>query len=185
MGMDEDGNAVPIDYVLIVVHGKPGYVESSYDQPIYADKLEKKTIDTVFISACNTGNMDFEDNFASQLAMSQDVNQVIAPDGYGKYNPTGFPFFSEYHDDLGVVTGREGNGIIVYQNINGVLVITTNLEKDRNYKFVPEIIEKGRAVGAQNRLKARAEALFSDPGNIPRFPRPDHYNPNPGPFPLR
>ena len=35
------------------------------------------------LTACDTGNLDYSNNVASQLAISQNVDQVIAPDGLG------------------------------------------------------------------------------------------------------
>ena len=49
----------------------------------YVDKLTTKTIGTIVLTACDTGNLDYSNNVASQLAISQNVDQVIAPDGLG------------------------------------------------------------------------------------------------------
>ena len=142
MGTDEDGNMVPIDTVYIQVHGHPEYIESSNEDPIYADKLETKTIDTILLIACSTGNVDFSNNFASQLAMTQDVNQVIAPDGLGQRLVQNYGS-SVYTSNISNID-RKGNGFTMYQKINNIIYITPNLTEDATPTLLTEILGKGK-----------------------------------------
>ena len=59
------------------------YLHAGENGQIYVDKLTTKTIGTIVLTACDTGNLDYSNNVASQLAISQNVDQVIAPDGLG------------------------------------------------------------------------------------------------------
>ncbi len=149
MGTDKDGNTVSIDTVYIHVHGEPEYIKSSNGESIYANKLAVKKIDTILLTACNTGHMDFENNFASQLAMSQNVNQVIAPDGLGLRLGIGSAssnYFPEYSN-----IERAGNGFTIYQNIQNTLLITPNLTKDTIGITFPKLIAMSQAATWMNR----------------------------------
>lgn len=141
MGISDDGNKVSIDTVYIQVHGEPENILSSNGQKIYADKLNKKSIDTVILTACNTGNMDFSSNFATQLVSSQEVNQVIAPDGLG-FRPTNHYAWSQYSPEYSGVE-RTGNGFVLYQQIQNSIQITPNLTMDKKAIKLTDLRLKG------------------------------------------
>lgn len=150
MGMNEDGQEVSIDTVYINLHGEPEHILSSNNQEIYVSKLEIKTIDTILLTACNTGNTDFNNNFANQLAMSQNVDQVIAPDGLG-YRLTYFSYKSEYFPEYSGVE-RKGNGFVLYQNIQNSIQITPDLTNDNEVVFLSKLLSEGRFIGEINSI---------------------------------
>ena len=121
--MGSDGET--IDTVYMMVHGEPEYVLSDGVGQIYSDQLARKEIDTILLISCNTGNMDFNNNFAVQLLSTQTVNQVIAPDGKGYRIAYGMASSFYFEETSGVK--RDGNGFVLYQLINGNLHITPNL----------------------------------------------------------
>lgn len=87
--------------------------------------------------------MDFENNFASQLGMSQNVNQVIAPDGLGLRLGIASASSNYFPKDSSV--GRTGNGFVIYQNIQNTLVITPNLTENSIGITFPRLISMARA----------------------------------------
>ena len=153
MGTEEDTS---IDTVYIMVHGKPESILSSGNQEMYADKLEKKTIGTIILTACDTGNMDFDNNFAKQLLNTQDVQEVIAPDGLGSLSGslklnTRLEISSNYAPKSSGVQ-RKGNGYVMYQkNNNDDIIITKGLTKDIYYITPMELLKKGLLYSYLNR----------------------------------
>ena len=137
-GMGEvNGEKVSIDLVVINLHGSPYQMSSSNGEPIMDEdimNLDKKTIDTLALLSCNTGNLDYIGNVASLFAMSQNVNQVIAPDGYHQTN------MKTYESSAALTLGttgetyaqsyRQGFGFVLYQRVGGRLFITRGLTRD-------------------------------------------------------
>lgn len=144
MDIDEEGNPVPIDYVIIHLHGKPDYIMGGNETKIYVDDLKQQKMDTILLTACDTGNMNYEKNVAAQIAMKMDVKQVVAPDGLG-YFITPEAVKSEYFPDDGIQ--REGNGFVLYLNKGGKLILNPNLEKNDIFTSVKELINKGKSIG--------------------------------------
>ena len=78
------------------------------------------------LTACDTGNLDYSNNVASQLAISQNVDQVIAPDGLGSLLSIGI-VSSTYTKEKSDYYGRNGEGFTLFQKISGKLIITPNI----------------------------------------------------------
>ena len=153
MGFDENGNEVDIDGVFIHQHGSPNYLHAGENGQIYVDKLTTKTIGTIVLTACDTGNLDYSNNVASQLAISQNVDQVIAPDGLGSLLSIGI-VSSTYTKEKSDYYGRNGEGFTLFQKISGKLIITPNITKDgtSNYVKTSELLSDAIYLGNQVRL---------------------------------
>ena len=76
--------------------------------------------------------------------MTQDVQQVIAPDGLG-YFITSNHVSSNYFSTDGIE--REGNGFVLYQNNGGNLIVVPGLTKDKSPLLTTKILEKGKMIG--------------------------------------
>ena len=85
--------------------------------------------------------MDFSSNFATQLVSSQEVNQVIAPDGLG-FRPTNHYAWSQYSPEYSGVE-RTGNGFVLYQQIQNSIQITPNLTMDKKAIKLTDLRLKG------------------------------------------
>lgn len=57
--MGADGE--PIETVFILCHGDKGYLLADNGNKIYADQLERKTIDTIVSIACDSGTIGIEE----------------------------------------------------------------------------------------------------------------------------
>ena len=141
---EEMGKNDTIDSVFIHMHGETDYIQGGNNTKIYVSDLESKTIDTIFLTACSTGNMNYiGDNVASQLAMTQNVKRVIAPDGLG-YFMTPNDVSSNYFPDDGIV--REGNGFVLYQNSGGNLLVVPGLTENLRPVRTLDILERGKMI---------------------------------------
>ena len=141
-GMGEvNGEKVSIDLVVINLHGSPYQMSSSNGEPIIDEdimNLDKKTIDTLALLSCNTGNLDYIGNVASLFAMSQNVNQVVAPDGYQssyidqktKNAVLSAPLTMDITGETLALSNRQGYGYTLYQRVGGRLFITRGLTRD-------------------------------------------------------
>lgn len=105
------------------------------------------------LTACDTGNLDYSNNVASQLAISQNVDQVIAPDGLGSLLSIGI-VSSTYTKEKSDYYGRNGEGFTLFQKISGKLIITPNITKDgsSNYVKTSELLSDAIYLGNQVRL---------------------------------
>ena len=78
-------NGEDIECVVVALHGSPYSITADPGNEagkIDVRKLAYKTIDTIVLTSCNTGNVDYVGNIATQFVRGQDVNQVVAPDGW-------------------------------------------------------------------------------------------------------
>ena len=158
-----DGNEVSIDTVVINAHGDTENVYASNGQRLQFENLQSKEIDTIVLHSCNTGNIDYDNNVAVQLIKGQNVNNVIAPDGYDAWypmdyvNPTrGVYSFSalRYEGEYDYSKSpRDGAGYCLYQNKNGSVYITTNLTKDLERTTITSLIKRANQVSNVNLLE--------------------------------
>lgn len=142
-----------IDSVFVHLHGEYNFIHGGSGTKIYVSDLERKTIDTIFLTACSTGNMNhIGNNVASQLAMTQDVNQVIAPDGLGYFVTSTHVLSLYFPDSDGTNIVREGNGFVLYQSIGGRLLVTPGLTDDgsRGALETINIFNRGNMMGQVN-----------------------------------
>ena len=79
--------------------------------------------------------------------MTQNVNQVIAPDGLG-YPFTPSVYSSQYFPEDGIE--REGNGFTLYQNVGGELIVTPGLTSNNIGLFTIQLFKRGRTMGYLN-----------------------------------
>ena len=54
-----DGETVSIYSVFIHMHGEVDYIQGGDNKEIYVSDLEQKTIDTILMTSCDTGNMNY------------------------------------------------------------------------------------------------------------------------------
>jgi len=146
--MGEDGT--PIENIFIHLHGEVDFIHGGDGSRIFVSDLDVQTMDTIFLSSCDVGNMNYiGSNVASQLAMRMNVNQVIAPDGLGYFfSHVGGIVSSFYFPDSGIY--RQGNGFTLYQNIGGQLIVTPGLTVDREGHHTLTVFRRGVIAGQMN-----------------------------------
>ena len=153
-----DGKEVSIDTVIVSLHGYPYGMVSDEGGEVDLLSLNRKNINTIMLTSCNTGNLNYKDNVAAQLAQSQNVNQVIAPDGYGTAWIAGdevVGWSSEYVSALDNKSydsvNREGQGYLIYQNIGGRLSVKSILKDGERFTNISDFINKAKVIGENNR----------------------------------
>ena len=153
-----DGKEVSIDTVIVSLHGYPYGMVSDEGGEVDLLSLNRKNINTIMLTSCNTGNLNYKDNVAAQLAQSQNVNQVIAPDGYGTAWIAGdevVGWSSEYVSALENKSydsvNREGQGYLIYQNIGGRLSVKSILKDGERFTNISDFINKAKVIGENNR----------------------------------
>ena len=146
---DMGADGVSIDTVYIFVHGEEGALKMDNGDLVYADKLEQKEIDTIASMACDSGTLNsFESNVAVDLLYSQDVNQIIAPDGRNQRmsNEASKAFYSPVNNQ----PKREGRGYVLYQLLDDI-VVTPYLSHNNEGLLYSTIVERGRNYAEANR----------------------------------
>lgn len=144
MGIDENGNTISIDNVYIHLHGEPHNILSSAGGLIYSSNLEHKTINTLIMSCCNTGNLDFENNFAIQLMKTQNIHRVFAPDGLGSLFVENY-VYSIYDPSYSNVD-REGKGYIMYENAYSHIKIIPYISNNMEYVRILDLNKIGDSI---------------------------------------
>ena len=135
--MDNDGK--PIETVAIFLHGlKPWLLGANNGEEINISSLKNKTIKTLLITACNSGNIDYRDNIASQFLRVANIKNVIAPDGYVRLSvkhgdkdklEARVSFWSESGTTPSARradAGEANKGFCLYQKKNGIVVRTVD-----------------------------------------------------------
>ena len=141
MGVDEQGNIVSIDTVYIHLHGEPYNILSSNGEAIYTENLSHKTINTVIMSCCNTGNLDFKYNFSVKLIMSQNINRLFSPDGLGSLFVNNYVY--SMYDPTYSNIDRKGRGYIMYENAYRHIKIIPNISADKAYTSIFKLNDIG------------------------------------------
>ena len=150
--MDNDGK--PIETVVIFLHGKqPWTLVADNGDVINIGGLKNKTITTLLITACNSGNIDYRDNIATQFLNVANIKNVIAPDGYGLLEPymydklvAGFTLTrtdGRTWSIKRVEAGEGGKGFCLYQKKDGVVVrVIENISEGIEYSSIEYLLQQ-------------------------------------------
>ena len=152
-----DGKKVSIDVVIINVHGSNDEMLGLKSEELYL--LETKEIDTLVLLTCNTGNKAFPKNIAVGMISRQNVQTVIAPDGYNvRYGPIdkngNLIKVDGIGSDIEILPGfpiqgpkRDGEGYVVYTRVSqSTIKVTTGITQDgEKIKNVIDLIKMGKA----------------------------------------
>ena len=183
--MGGENGEIPIETVYILIHGEPqGLVNpdlNSYGTCQMKNQLSpsakylssperRKTIDTIFLSSCNSGLFETDvkpsmTSVAMQFLQTQNVKQVIAPDGYqlydiidGQVTSTGVKHDSGQGDPI--YSTNKTNGYCVYLQAGDKIIVGTHLNyflkedmirfRRKNMTYY-DLVQRGRKFGAFQR----------------------------------
>ena len=179
--MGGENGEIPIETVYILIHGEPQglvtpdlqeYVDEKSIVPseLLSSPERRKTIDTIFLSSCNSGLFETDvkpsmTSVAMQFLQTQNVKQVIAPDGYqlsdivnGKVTSTGVEHDSGQGDPI--YSTNKTNGYCVYLQAGNKIIVGTHLDyflkedmirfRRKNMTYY-DLVQRGRKFGAFQR----------------------------------
>ncbi len=144
-----NGKNVTIDTVIINIHGDEKEIWGTNGKSIDLKSLERKKIDEIILLSCNTGNIEYVGtNPASKLASLQDVNYVIAPDGYNARRIDNHAMRSVLISPVGnpphTKTNRnKGKGYSIYLDVDGYSYVITGLsEDDEEFLSITDLLDE-------------------------------------------
>ena len=145
-----NGKEVPINKVIINIHGDENEIWGTDNKGIDLNKLDKKTMDSILLLSCNTGNIEFVgSNPASWFAVNQDAEYVVAPDGYNSRRLSNLAIQSSLisrKDDISnhSKSGRtKGKGYVFYINVNNTPYVISGISEDQEeFLSIVDLLER-------------------------------------------
>jgi len=139
---NESGDEVSIDNVIINLHGNQYGIYSSDDKEINISKLDIKKINILLLLSCDTSNIDYSDTISEQIASSQQINLLVAPDGTNTRSinddNTNVEVYSHYDNKQ----RKKGCGYIIYYKDNNNLHRQFGIFKENKRYNILKMLDK-------------------------------------------